>query len=57
MFNQYGAFSSHQNYSDGDKYSLSRILSDREYQVTEPWSAKIVDEVVKEVEKCCILVS
>ena len=27
-------------------------MSDREYQLTERWSAKVVDEVVKEVEKC-----
>ena len=52
MYNQYGAFSSNHNYRDGDKFFFSRILSDREYQLTEPWSAKIVDEVVKEVQKC-----
>ena len=50
MYNQYGAFSNHQNYCDGDKFSFSRILSDREYQLTEPWSAKIVDDVVKEMQ-------
>ena len=49
--NQYGAFSSHQNYCDGDKFSFSRILSDREYQLTEPWSAKIVDKVVERSPK------
>ena len=26
-------------------------MSDREYQLTEPWSAKIVDEVVKKSPK------
>ena len=35
---------------------FSRILSDREYLLTEPWSAIIVDEVIKEVQKCSILV-
>ena len=52
MYNQYGSFSSHHNYRDGDNFFFSRILSDREYQLTEPWSAKVVDEVVKEVQKC-----
>ena len=55
-YNQYGAFSSHQNYCDGDKFSFSRVLSDRGYQLTKPWSAKIVDEVVKEVQRCGVLV-
>ena len=54
MYNQYGAFSSHHNYRDGDKFFFSRILSDQEYQLTEPWSAKIVDEVVKEVQNAVI---
>ena len=54
MYNQYGSFSSHHNYRDGDKSFFSRILSDREYQLTEPWSAKVVDEVVKEDQKCVI---
>ena len=49
MYNQYGSFSSHHNYRDGDKFFFWRILSDREYQLTEPWSAKAVDEVVKVV--------
>ena len=26
-------------------------MSDREYQLTVPWSAKVVDEVVREVQK------
>ena len=37
VYNQYGAFSSHHNYRDGDKFFFSRILSDQEYQLTEPW--------------------
>ena len=36
--------------------SFSRVMSDREYQLTEPWSAKIVDKIIKEVQKCSILV-
>ena len=35
---------------------FSRVMSDREYQLTEPWSAKIVDRIIKEVQKCSILV-
>ena len=42
--------------SEMDKFSFSRILSDREYQLTAPWSAKLIDEVVGEVPKCSILV-
>ena len=34
----------------------SRISSDREHQLIEPWSAKIVDKIFKEVQKCSILV-
>ena len=52
VFDLYQIFPRHQNYCDGDKLSFSRmLLSDREYQLTEPWSATIVDEVVKEVQK------
>ena len=29
-------------------FSFSRILSDREYQLTEPWSTKILDTIVVE---------
>ena len=31
---------SHKSYCDGDKFSFSRILNDREYQLPDPWSAK-----------------
>ena len=31
-------------------------MSDREYELTEPWSAKIVDKIIEEVQKCSILV-
>ena len=41
---------------DGDKVSFSRILSDGEFQLTEPWSAKILDKVVEKVQKCNLLV-
>ena len=40
---------------DGDKSAFSRILNDREYQLTEPWLAKLIDKVVEEVQKCRIL--
>ena len=43
-------------HSPDNFFSFSRNLSDREYQLTEPWSAKLVDEVVKEDQKCSILV-
>ena len=48
--------SSHQNYRDGDKFSSSRILSDGEVQLTDPRSAKILDKIIEEVQKCSILV-
>ena len=49
-------FSGHQNYRDGDKFSSLRILSDGEFQLTDPRSAKILDKIVEEVQKCSILV-
>ena len=42
-------FHRHQNYCNGDKLSYSSILSDGEFQLTEPWSAKIL---VEEAQKC-----
>ena len=36
-------------------FSLSRILSDGEFQLTEPWSTKMLEKVV-EVQKCNMLV-
>ena len=33
---------------DGDKFSFSRLLSDGEFQLTDPRSAKILDEVVED---------
>ena len=47
--------SSHQNYRDGDKFSFSRSLSDGDFQLTDPRSAKILDKVVEEVQKISIL--
>ena len=47
----------HQNYRDGDKFSFWRILSDGEFQLTDPMSAKILYKIVEEVQKCSILVS
>ena len=49
MYNQYRTFFCHQNYSDGDKVSFSRILSDGELQLTDPRSTEILDKVVEEV--------
>ena len=40
---------------DGDKFFFSRILSDGEFQLTEPWSAKIHDKVVEQVQQCSII--
>ena len=36
--------------------SFSRILSDGEFQVTQPWLRKILDKVVEEAQKCSISV-
>ena len=49
MQNQYRIFPRHQNYRDGDKLCCSRILSDGDLHMTEPWSAKIL---VEEAQKC-----
>ena len=38
------------------KFFFSRILSDGEFQLADPRSAKILDKVVEEVQKCGILV-
>ena len=38
-------------FRDGDKFSFSRLLSDGEFQLTDPRSAKILNEVVEEVQK------
>ena len=47
MYNQYRTFSSHQKYRDVDKFSFSRILSDGEFQLADPRSAKLLDKVVE----------
>ena len=49
VYDQYQIFPRHQNYLDGDKFSCSRILSDGDFQLTEPWSAKIF---IEEAQKC-----
>ena len=49
FFTKNRTFSGHQNYCDGDKFSSSRILSDGEFQLTEPMLAKILDKLVEEV--------
>ena len=43
--------SRHKIFRDGDKFSFSRLLSDGEFQLTDPRSAKLLDEVVEEVQK------
>ena len=55
----YNTLSTHrptQNYRDGDKFFFSRILSDGEFQLADPRSAKILDKVDEDVQKCNILV-
>ena len=49
VYGQYQIFPRHKKYRDEDKLSFSRIMSDGEFQLTEPWSAKIL---VEEVLKC-----
>ena len=51
MFYQNCIFSRHKIFRDGDKFSFSRLLRDGEFQLTDPRSAKILDEVVEEVQK------
>ena len=41
VYDQYQPFPRLTNYSVRDKPSCSRISSDGEFQLTEPWSAKI----------------
>ena len=40
------------NYRDWDKRCCWRILNDGKFQLTETWSAKILEEVVEEAQKC-----
>ena len=48
VYDEYQIFPRHQNYlADGDKFSCSRIFG--EFQLTEPWSEKIL---VEEAQKC-----
>ena len=51
MFYQNCIFTRHKIFRDGDKFSFSRLLSDGEFQLTDPRLAKIPDEVVEEVQK------
>ena len=55
-FTKNRTLSSHQNYRDGDNISSSRILSDGEFQLTYPRSAKILSKIAEEVQKRSILV-
>ena len=52
VYDQFQTFPRHKNYRVGDKLSCSRILSDGEFQLTEPWSGKLL---VEEAQKCNIL--
>ena len=54
VYDQCQIFPRHQNFRDGGKLSSSRILGDGEFQLTEPWSAKIL---VEEAQKCKYTVS
>ena len=56
VYDLYQIFHRHQNYRDGDNISFSLILSDGEFLLTDLSSAKIIDKVVEEVQKCCIFV-
>ena len=56
VYDLYQIYPRHQNYRNGDNFSFSRILSDEEFQLTDPRSSKILDKVVEEVQKCSILV-
>ena len=51
VFYQNCIFSCHKIFCDGDKLSFSRLLSDGEFQLTDPRVSKIFDEVVEEVQK------
>ena len=50
VYNQYRTFSSYHNYRDGEKFFFSRILSHGEFQLNEPWLAKVLDNVVEEFQ-------
>ena len=54
LYNQHRTFPRYQNHCDGHKFSCSTILSDGEFQLTEPWSATIL---VEEAQKCKYTVS
>ena len=52
VYDQYQTFPRYQNYRDWHKFSCSRILSDGEFQLTEPWSAKILAEEAQNATHC-----
>ena len=56
VYDLYQIFPRHQNYRDDDNISFSWILSDGEFLLTDLKSAKILDKVVEEVQKCSIFV-
>ena len=55
VYDIYQIFPRHQSYRDGDNISFSLILSDGEFLLTDLRSAKILDKVVEEIQKCSIL--
>ena len=52
MYNQYRTFSRHHNYGDGDKLSCLIILGDRQFELTEYWSAKMPNKLIEKVQQC-----
>ena len=48
VYDKYQTYPRHQDYRVRDKLSCSKILSDGEFQLTDPWSAKLlVEETLK----------
>ena len=57
VYDLYQILLRHQNYRDWDNISFSLLSSDGEFLLTDLRSTKILDKVVKEVQKCSILVA
>ena len=49
-------FSSHHFYPDADNIFCSIIFSGGEFQLTQPWSAKVFSKVVEEAQNYSTLV-
>ena len=52
VYDQYQTIPRHKNYRVRDKLSCSRILSDGEFQLNEPWSAKLLVEEAQNALYC-----